>query len=102
MAEILNDTNFEEKTKDGLCLIDFYAHWCGTCKMVAPIIEELSSEANFKVFKVNVDESPITSMGFHVRSIPTFYVLKDGETVDRMVGASLKKADYIALVEKHK
>lgn len=102
MAEILNDSNFEEKTKSGLCLIDFYSDWCGPCKMVAPIIDELSNEVDFNVFKVNVDESPITSMGFHVRSIPTFYVLKDGNIVDRLVGASLKKKDYIALVEKHK
>jgi thioredoxin 1 len=95
MAEVLTDANFDEATQEGVVLIDFYADWCGPCRMVAPIIEELSNELEEgKIVKVNVDESPEVSRKFMVRSIPTIVVLKDGEEFSRQVGASPDKGFY--------
>lgn len=100
MAEVLTDANFDDATQEGVVLVDFYADWCGPCRMVAPIIESLSSEVdNAKVVKVNVDESPELSSRFMVRSIPTVVVMKDGEEVDRQIGASPDKGFYLSLIE---
>jgi thioredoxin 1 len=88
MAIILNDSNFEEETKEGVFLVDFYADWCGPCRIAEPMINELSDEIGMgaNVVKVNVDESPETSMKYMIRSIPTFIVLKDGKVVEQMSG----------------
>ena len=99
MAEVLTDANFDENTKEGVVLIDFYADWCGPCRMVAPIIEELSNElTEGKIVKVNVDESPEVSGKFMIRSIPTIVILKDGEEVNREIGATPDKGFYSDLI----
>jgi thioredoxin len=75
-------------------LLDMWAPWCGPCRMVAPVIEELASEmaGRVRVAKLNVDENPATAARFHVQSIPTLLVLRGGREVDRIVGVQPKAA----------
>jgi thioredoxin 1 len=88
MATLLNDGNFAQETGTGTVLVDFFAEWCGPCKLLLPIFEELAPEyeGKIKFVKVNVDESANTAQQFGVLSIPTLVVLKDGQEVDRMTG----------------
>ena len=80
-------------------LVDFYADWCGPCKMVAPIVEALSNESDdYKVCKVNVDEAPTLAAQYRVMSIPTLMVFKGGQPVQTAVGAR-GKADILAMLK---
>ena len=89
----LSDDNFNEAVKDGLTLVDFYADWCGPCRMMAPILEAVAAErADLTVAKVNVDESAALASRFGVMSIPTLVLLDGGEEVKRIVGARPKDA----------
>ena len=91
----LNDSNFEsELARSPLpVLVDFYADWCGPCRLLAPTVEELAAEADgFLVAKVNVDEAPALAERFGVMSIPTLVVLKGGEVAARAVGVRPKSA----------
>ena len=90
---ILTDKNFDaEVTKHRLIVVDFWAPWCGPCRMVGPIIEELAAEYAGKVAfgKLNVDENAMVPSSFGVRGIPTLIVFKDGKIVDTLVGACSK------------
>jgi thioredoxin 1 len=95
MAFEFTDSNFKETALDntGLTVIDFWAEWCGPCRMVSPIIEELSHEYDGKALigKVNVDENQEISMRYGIRSIPTILFLKNGEVVDKQVGATSRQ-----------
>ena len=95
MAVIKVDTDkFDEIVlkSDKKVLVDFYADWCGPCKMVAPIVEELAEEnPDYLIVKVNVDEEPSLSMMYGVMSIPTLLVLKEGKILNRLVGARPKE-----------
>jgi len=90
----LTNENFESTTNSGVALVDFWAPWCGPCRMIAPVIEELAEEFEGKaaICKVNTDEQQELSTKFGVRSIPTIVFMKDGEVVDTMVGAASKQA----------
>ena len=85
----LTEGNFNEKilNSKGVALVDFYADWCGPCKMVSPIVDEIAQEnTDILVGKVNVDEAPAIAMQFGVMSIPTLVVLRDGKEAERIVG----------------
>ena len=89
----ISDSNFNEiVSKNSVVLVDFWAEWCGPCRMIAPMIEELANEYNGKalVGKLDVDNNQESSIKFGVRSIPTLLVFKNGELVDRHVGAVSK------------
>ncbi len=104
MFEIFTDANFEEKVMktSKLAVVDLSAEWCGPCRMVSPIIHELATEYDGRIVagELNVDENPVTTGQFKVRNIPTVLFLKNGEVVDKQVGA-VPKASYKALIEKH-
>lgn len=91
--------NFEELVKDKKVLLDFWATWCGPCKMIAPIVEEIAQEqTDVLVGKVDVDESPELAVRFGVTSIPTLVVLQDGEVISQAVGYR-PKADILKLLD---
>lgn len=94
------EDNFEKEVlqSDTLCIVDFYADWCGPCKMMAPVIEELAKEysGKTKIGKLNVDENPKLAQKYKVMSIPTILFIKDSNVIDTIVGAVPKDT----LIEK--
>ncbi|MDX1578505.1 MAG: thioredoxin [Gemmatimonadota bacterium] len=100
----ITDANFgdEIESADGLALVDFWAEWCGPCRMVEPIVKELAEEyaETVKIGKLDVDANPETAMRFNVRSIPNILFFKDGEVVDSVLGAQ-PKAVLEKKIEEH-
>lgn len=87
MAKELNKANFDAETAAGTVVVDFWASWCGPCRMLAPVIEQLAAErSDIKVCKVNVDDEPGLAQRFGVMSIPTVVCLKNGQETARSVG----------------
>lgn len=101
MAMELRNDNFKEEVLESKIpvLVDFWADWCGPCKMVAPIIEEIAQElTDAKVGKVNVDEQPELAAEYRIMSIPTLMVFKDGAMANKAVGA-MSKAEILDLMK---
>jgi thioredoxin 1 len=93
MALVITDSNFDELLKSGKPLVvDFWAEWCGPCKMIGPIVEDLSHEYEDKVIigKLDVDENNDVTTRYGIRNIPTILFFKDGQQVDKQVGATQK------------
>jgi len=89
-AITITDANFEEVINSGKpVLVDFWAEWCGPCRMIAPVVEEMAGEYEGRavIAKLDVDANPNISMKYGIRSIPTLLVFKDGQVVDKQVGA---------------
>ena len=95
----LNQNNFNNAIANGTALVDFYADWCGPCRMVSPIVDEIAEErSDITVGKVNVDDENALAMKYGVMSIPTLIVFKDGQEKTRIVGARSKAAILAELV----
>ena len=87
------DMKFENLSRNHLTLVDFWATWCGPCRMIAPIVEELAEEvADVTFAKVNVDENPDIAIGLGIQAISTLFLFKDGKAVDKVVGLQTKPA----------
>ena len=98
----LTDTNFSKVTEKGVSLVDFWAPWCGPCRMIAPVIDELADDFEFKanICKVNTDDQQDIAVKHGIRSIPTLLIMKDGEVMDTLVGAQSKEA-LASAIDKH-
>jgi len=88
---IVTDANFDTViAENNLVLVDFWAEWCGPCKKLSPILDEISQEENLLVAKVNIDDNPIKPKDYSVASIPTMILFKDGKPVNTIIGAKPK------------
>ena len=90
----LNDSNFKSEISDGLVLVDFWAPWCGPCRMQTPILERLVAGGSIsaKIMKLNTDEAPSIAQGLGIQAIPTLILFRDGVEVDRMVGVQTEES----------
>jgi thioredoxin 1 len=104
MAVELSDSNFKQEILESQipALVDFWAPWCGPCRMVAPVLDEIAGQykGKLKIGKLNVDEAPGTSSKYNITSIPTIMLFKDGKITEKMVGAG-SKSDIEKLVKPH-
>ncbi|MGT2754727.1 thioredoxin [Streptococcus ovis] len=102
MVQVVTDANFETETKEGVVLVDFWATWCGPCRMQAPILEQLDSEVDedeLRIMKMDVDENPETARNFGIMSIPTLLFKKDGQVVKQVAGVHSKDQIKAILAE---
>jgi thioredoxin 1 len=87
------EATFADDIKEGTVLVDFYADWCGPCKMIAPVLEQIAAESDaFKIVKLNVDENMAVAQKYGVRAIPTLFVMKNGEVAAQKAGFMPKDA----------
>ncbi len=95
--EIINSDNFEEKVTNtnGIVLVDFFATWCGPCRMLTPVLEEVSEETDAKIYKVDIDKSEDLSRKFGIMVVPTMIIFKDGKEQEKFSGY-MQKEDILA------
>ncbi|MEK7793383.1 MAG: thioredoxin [Candidatus Hydrogenedentota bacterium] len=96
----LTTANFDATVNEGVTLVDFWAEWCGPCKMIAPLVDELAGEyaGKAKVGKINVDDESDLAVRYNVGSIPTLLVMKDGQVAKQFIGVT-RKADLAAAID---
>ncbi|HEL2474450.1 TPA: thioredoxin [Streptococcus suis] len=102
MVQVITDANFEVETQEGIVLVDFWAPWCGPCRMQAPILEQLAGEVDedeLRIYKMDVDENPNTARQFGIMSIPTLLFKKDGQVVKQVAGVHTKDQIKAILAE---
>ncbi|HEM4815874.1 TPA: thioredoxin [Streptococcus suis] len=102
MVQVITDANFEVETQEGVVLVDFWAPWCGPCRMQAPILEQLADEVDedeLRIYKMDVDENPNTARQFGIMSIPTLLFKKDGQVVKQVAGVHAKNQIKAILAE---
>ncbi|EPP34659.1 thioredoxin [Chlamydia ibidis] len=101
MVKVVTAENFDSFIASGLVLIDFFAEWCGPCRMLSPVLDSVAEEAtNISIGKVNIDDTPAPAETYGVSSIPTLILFKDGKEVDRVVGLK-DKDSLLKLINKH-
>lgn len=99
--KLTNSANFKEDVLNkSFVLVDFYADWCGPCRMIMPLLEEIQIELGIEIVKINIDESPDIASEYEVMSIPTLMIFKDGEKISINVGAA-SKARIIDWIKSH-
>ena len=101
-VKTFTDSNFDEETKAGVVLVDFWAEWCGPCRRLAPTVDALASdfEGRATVAKLNVDENPNVPGRFAIRGIPTLLIFKEGQLAETIVGLAAKE-DIAKMIERH-
>ncbi|OEF96250.1 thioredoxin [Desulfuribacillus alkaliarsenatis] len=102
VISVVGKENLEAEVNSGVSIVDFYADWCGPCKMLTPVLEELATDlaGKAKVVKVNVDQNQELAAEFKIQGVPTIVIMKDGEVVERAVGFQ-PKAGLVDLVNKN-
>ena len=102
MIKIVNGKEFNEELKEGIVFVDFFATWCGPCKMLSPVIDEVSNEIkDVKFIKVDVDENEDVARKYNIMSIPTLMIFKDGKEIDKKMGF-LPKDQLIDFINNNK
>jgi len=98
----LTDSNFDQEVRNGVTLVDFWAEWCGPCRRIAPIVEQLAGEYDGRatIAKLNVDENPNIPGRFMIRGIPTLLLFKNGQLAETLVGLAPKE-DIARMIDKH-
>ena len=102
MVKIINSNEFDSEIKDGVVFVDFFATWCGPCRMLSPVVDEVSNEiSDVKFLKVDVDENNEIAARYNIMSIPTLIILKDGDVINKHTGL-LSKSDLINFINENK
>ena len=102
MVKLVNSNEFNEEIKDGVVFVDFFANWCGPCKMLSPIVDEVSEElTDVKFLKVDVDNSGDIAQSLGIMSIPTLVIYKDGKLINKTMGL-MSKSDLIDFINSNK
>jgi len=101
MVKHINESNFLKETNlNGVVLVDFFATWCPPCKMLAPILEDISNSRKYKIVKINIDENPNIANKFKIETVPTLIIFKDGKPVEKSIGY-MDRNEVISLMDKH-